>query len=375
MRRFTLHVRLTKACNADCSYCSSWTSSPASRMRPPAFADAVDWLVDELLPSLDIGGPGSHATLEYVGGEILTVPMPDLRRMVFHARAAFARRFSTVRDGAQSNLIGSERKAAALDTLFDGRIGTSVDRQGGQRTFGGSADAYRAVRDKAVSKIAKRRGRPPGAIFVVDRDGLPRVADEIAEAERDGHSLVLRPVFDGGREVEKAAQEAVTAVLEDAFDRWAMRSNVAVEPFHHLLSGRLAVLRSGSVPAEVAACPFQRSCAEVSMDLEPDGTLYTCLDMADSGQHPLGNACLRSFDRGTWDMLRARKDRVDPKCGSCRWFASCQGGCMSQAIHDTGSPYGRPHLCSLWTALFRRIDTLVAARGLDEVEGWARSVA
>ena len=42
MERFTLHVRMTKHCNADCSYCSSWQEAPDQYMRTPDFARAVD---------------------------------------------------------------------------------------------------------------------------------------------------------------------------------------------------------------------------------------------------------------------------------------------------------------------------------------------
>lgn len=308
-------------------------------------------------------------TIQYVGGEILLVPSADLRQCVEVARDVFSEHFGEVIDGVQSNLVASERRVVALDTLFSGRIGTSVDGRGSQRTVKGSADAYRSAVTRARSALARRRKRNIGSIFVVDRAGLGNVRHEIETASAAGYPLVLRPVFNGGRSVDEAPLSDLVESLSDAFDAWAMKAAVPVEPFMHLMAGRLKMSGPGSV------CPFQRNCAEVSLDIEPDGTLYTCLDMADSGQYPLGNALLGHFDWQTWEMLRDRKTKIDPKCAACPFFATCQGGCMSEAIHHTGSPHGRSDLCAVWTALFKRIDALIEDKGKSEVSSWFRTLA
>lgn len=367
-RHFTLHARLLKGCQADCSYCSSWTQHDG-RMSPEQYEKALRFVADELLPRFGCAGPGSVVSIQYVGGEILLVPQGDLKRCVELGRNILSECFDEVVDGVQSNLIASERRVIALDTLFAGRIGTSVDGKGTQRTLRGSADGYRSAVARSREALMRRRRRNPGAIFVVDRAGLKNVSHEIETASEKGYSLVLRPVFNGGRSVDEAPLADLVSTLSDAFDEWAMQSKVPVEPFMHLMSGRLSLSGPGSV------CPFQRNCAEVSLDIEPDGTLYTCLDMADSGQFPLGNALEGTFDWDVWNLLRDRKTSIDPKCAACPFFAACQGGCMSEAIHHTGSPHGRSDLCAVWTALFQRIDALIANRGKDEVSTWFRALA
>jgi radical SAM protein with 4Fe4S-binding SPASM domain len=337
-------------------------------MSPADFERSVRFVADELLPKFGCSGINSTITIQYVGGEILLVPPAELRQCVETAREVFSGHFGEVIDGVQSNLVASERRVMALDTLFSGRIGTSVDGKGVQRTVGGSADAYRAAVGRAREALMRRRRRNPGSIFVVDRAGLANVRHEIETASKIGYPLVLRPVFNGGRSIDEAPLADLVHSLSDAFDAWAMKASVPVEPFMYLIAGRLKMAGPGSV------CPFQRNCAEVSLDIEPDGTLYTCLDMADSGQYPLGNAIEGRFDWDTWNMLRDRKTVVDPRCAACPFFATCQGGCMSEAIHHTGSPHGRSDLCSVWTALFKRIDALIADRGRNEVSSWFRSL-
>ena len=336
-------------------------------MSPDEFARATDFLCDSLLPRLGAGGKGSFLSIEYVGGEIMTVPEVDLKRIVFHARERFSRLFDDVRDGVQSNLIASEARVSALDILFGGRVGTSVDDSTDRRTVGGSGASYREIARRSEARIARRRGRPPGAIYVVDREGVPGVGPQIAKADADGRNLVLRPVFEGGSAVDKAGETLVAEALGEACEDWIMRSRVHVEPFSHLLKARLATL--AGTPAPIS-CPFQRNCADVSLDLEPNGDLYVCLDMADSGQAKLGNALAGEFDEATWARLRTRGTEVDPTCAKCPWFAACQGGCMSEAIRDTGVPFGRPRLCAAWTSIFRKVDSAIDAHGPEAVSGW-----
>jgi radical SAM protein with 4Fe4S-binding SPASM domain len=368
MRHFVLHVRLTKRCNADCAYCSSW-SRAAEAMTPEAYAKALDFLVEGVFPRIGVGG--GHVSVQYVGGELLTIPPPVLAECVETARARLAAVFDSVRDGAQSNLIGSAARVVALDALFGGRLGSSVDSFGAARTVKGSPELYREMADASRAELRRRRKTAPSSIFVVDAAGLPRVPDEIARAEEGGYGLVLRPVFRGGKDVAAAAPEDIAAAFAAAFEAWAMRSTVSVEPFSHLLAARLrSVGADAALPDYVdAGCPFQENCAEVSLDLEPDGTLYVCLDMADSGQHPLGNALEGRFDAAAWQALADRR-RVAEGCRACRWFRECRGGCMSEAVHATGSPYGKTALCGVWKALFSKIDSLLEARGAVAVAAW-----
>jgi radical SAM additional 4Fe4S-binding domain len=369
-RHLTIHARLLKGCNADCSYCSSWEEDPAIRIAPEDFLKAIKFIVDEVVPVMGCGGAGSTVSVQYVGGEILLVPKAELREIVYGTRDILQGHFGTVIDGVQSNLIASERRILDLDTLFGGHIGTSVDGKGSQRTVAGSADAYRRIFERSRAILSTRRHRNPGAIFVVDKHGIPNLSDEIRAANAKNYPLVLRPVFSGGRDVDSATVPELVAAMTTAFDQWVMQSSASVEPFMHLLNKRLY---AQSVVGGV--CPFQRDCAQVSINIEPDGTLYTCLDMADSKQVPFGNALMGVFERETWAALAARRDNIDPKCQSCPWFEACQGGCMSEAIHHTGSIYGRSDLCAVWTALFKRIDAAIDLHGRQEVARWVSSCA
>jgi radical SAM protein with 4Fe4S-binding SPASM domain len=364
-RHLTLHVRLTKSCNADCTYCSSWQGNHQPYMSVSDYSSALIYIRDHIVPIMGCGGPASTISLQYVGGEILLVPKNVLRECVYAARSIMGEAFGNVIDGVQSNLVGSERRIMELDTLFAGRVGTSVDGRGIQRTIKGSPEAYRRIVAKSVEAIYKRRKQRPGAVFVVDAEGASNAVHEVETANELNHPLVLRAIFQGGSKIEKGGLADTVEAFEAAFDAWAMKTSIAVEPFAHLLKKRL-----GSHNVVGSVCPFQRDCAENSLNLEPDGSLFTCFEMADSGHFCMGNAIQQSFSIDVWNSLRQRTTNIDPKCQSCPWFNECQGGCMNEAIHDTGSPYGRPDLCAVWTALFKRIDALIADKGKEAVQTW-----
>ena len=61
----TLHIRLTKHCNADCSYCSSWQESPDARLTPEDLRKSIDFILDS-------------APLTPVSYTHLTLPTSDL---------------------------------------------------------------------------------------------------------------------------------------------------------------------------------------------------------------------------------------------------------------------------------------------------------
>nr|WP_250807651.1 SPASM domain-containing protein [Neorhizobium tomejilense] len=361
----TLHLRLVKACNADCSYCSSWQENPHTRMSPEQFARALSFVRDVVVPYMGCGGFRSTVSLQYVGGEILLVPKADLRECVYLGREIMAEAFGRVIDGVQSNLVGSERRVLELDTLFGGNVGTSVDGRGNQRTIKGNPDAYRKIVERSMQVIERRRRRRPGAVFVVDGQGSRNAAHEVEVADRLGYPLVLRAIFQGGRSIENGSMPDLVEAFCKAFDQWALKARVPVEPFTHLLTKRV-----GADAVYGSVCPFQRNCAGNSVNIEPDGTLYTCFEMADSGHYSFGNALEGRFDKKTWEALDRRRTEIDAKCRNCPWFDACQGGCMNEAIHDTGSLYGRPELCEVWTALFRRIDALIAEHGKERIRTW-----
>lgn len=171
----TLHIRMTKACNADCGYCSSWQESQSTRMPANDFKRSIDFIFQEGFQKLGISP--THLTAQYIGGEILTVPHAELLECVTYLRDMAASRGIQFVDGVQSNLIGSPARAKRLYDLFEGRLGTSVDDMSDVRTVAGSPEKYRLIWKEADTALRRERS-VPGAVYVLDESGLNGVADK-----------------------------------------------------------------------------------------------------------------------------------------------------------------------------------------------------
>ena len=338
-------------------------------MSLPEFERSAEWLKSHFTRLGFARGKGQALSIQYVGGEILTVPQSVLQAVVHHARRTFSETFDFVRDGVQSNLIGSPARISHLVSLFGDRIGTSVDHFGNQRTLSGSSEKYRTISIASIERVRRRSFNVP-AIFVVDAKGADSAFDEFEKAQSDGYGLTLRAVFNGGRGVHEAPVEKIADLYGRIFDAWAMKSSYGVEPMRHLLTQRLGERGHLTGAQYFQGCPFQSNCSDVSLNLDPNGDLYICLDTSDSSQMRLGNALSGEFDEQLFSQIASRMEHLDASCKSCEYKGSCAGGCMSEGFHITGSPFGKTGLCLVWKTLFKKMDELIDAQGVAAVSQW-----
>lgn len=330
-------------------------------MPPSSFAKALSWIAQEVFPRVGVGAR-HHLTVEYLGGEVLLVPHTELVENVTFARNLLRSKVAHVRDGAQSNLIASPQRVRELSDLFEGRLGTSWDRRTGQRHIHGNAELYDAILQRSLRTLDNDRSLKPGRVLVVDQHTAPYVAQEVRQASQEGYDLVLRPVFQGGSAVEPADLTTLEDAFKAGYDAWiATGQRVSVEPFTSLQS-RQEAAHAATINIGSRGCPFQSDCAFRSLSLDPDGEIYICQEMADSGHYSLGNALRGEFHDDLWMRLAQRRNHLDTSCKTCPWVDSCGGGCMNEAISRFGDPFAKTELCSVWTTLFQAIDTNIAQR-------------
>lgn len=368
----TLHIRLTRACNADCGYCSSWQETPDDRLQPEALAQILDFVLDTARDALGVSP--THVTAQFLGGEIALVPEAELTEHVRVVREACARRRLTCVVGGQSNLIVSERKAAALYDMFEGRLGTSVDSTSNARTIKGDAEKYRLLW-KSADTYLKRNRSTPGAIYVVEPDSLDDAVTHLSEAARAGRAITFRPIFTGGiKSVQVNSADQFRSCMEELFDRWFMRLPVIAEPFFQLCEARLAE-SSGLGRVISTSCAFQSDCTTKSINIDPNGDLHVCLEMADAGLPAIGNGLRKEWHRQPLSVFSSRNDNLPSDCLSCPYLRSCRGGCMYESIAQGNGTHGKSFHCASWKSLFARIDSAIEERGAVQVHEWLHRVA
>jgi radical SAM protein with 4Fe4S-binding SPASM domain len=365
---FTLHIRLTKACNAGCTYCSSWQENPDKFMNADSVIQSLQFITKQwdwysITPN--------YLTIEYVGGEILLVPPKELEKIVFSVRDFFKARNIKVRDGAQTNLIGSAERVTRLNNLFEGRIGTSIDNTTNQRLLGGSSSKYRTFFIQSENNLvsSEKRSRVP-AVFTMDKHSIKGVGKEINLAVRNKRNLTVRPIFSGGSDVENISSEEVTEAMLESLYLWFMKMPIILEPHFSLLKKRLMSHEGRPITGSLDLCPFQSTCAIRSLSIEPNGDLYICQEMADAGAGKLGNALKGDWDHELFEIISSRPSHLPADCKACPYLDVCQGGCMLQSIQSGRGYFGKSDYCETWKALFASIDYLIHYTDRPSLNRW-----
>lgn len=382
-----IHARITRACNADCSYCSSWQESPNKRMSPSHFQASLEWVIEKYA---SLGVSPNHITVEYVGGEILTIPNVELEKIVSNARKYLSSRGIVCYDGVQTNLIGSERNVSFLDDLFEGRIGTSIDRKTNNRTVNGSAKKYRVMFIESENSLLSKKktvSRIP-AIITITQDNISHVAREVLNSEIEGRNITVRPVFEGGKEIGYVGDNDLRDLLVRLFHRWFMGYRIKVEPLYSLFT-QLLVKNIGSdigsyVPESekenytpiynTEMCPFQSNCATRSLSIEPNGDIYICQDMADAGVYKLGNSLKREFDVEIFNKLRMREQYIEKVCHGCEYIEVCNGGCMVHSVQYGDGMYAKTPYCGVWKDLLSEMELALNDYNMTDVVRWYQSL-
>lgn len=364
-----LHVRLTKHCNADCSYCSSWQSKPDDRLSPEDLLSCFHYLFTNVYPRLNVFT--SSVTVQYVGGEILTYPKNDLSRAVISVRNFLEGNNIHYMDGVQSNLIGSAGRLNHLIGLFGRRIGTSVETFASDRTINGSSARYKSTFKNSISHL-NTQGVNPGAVFTMDENNYTDALKEYEQAEKDHRNLTLRYVFEGGREVNQLPTDLLTEAYLVVFEKWFIKSKIIIEPFMGMLKNRIGTLTNNY--SGCRGCHFQSDCASRSINIEPNGDLFVCYDMADADRFCLGNGIHKTFDYDLWNMINGRQINLPVDCKSCEYLSDCQGGCMVEALEAERGLYGKTPYCNTWKALFHKMDEKIKATQLDKLTNWLNTL-
>ena len=370
----TLHLRITKKCNADCSYCSSYEDKSSKPMTLEDLSSSLDF-IKQLILEKGLGGKRKYLTVQYVGGEVLVVDPEYLKQFTVIVKNKFENVFDQVSDGVQSNLIGSKTKVENLFEIFDGHVGTSFDNHTTQRTIKKNDQAYKKIFFQNFSNIKRKFGVNLPGIIVIDKKMYPYAEEEMKIATKNKSNLTLRPAFNGGSPIDSISEKELSPLYDKLFDTWFLKQDIMVEPFFSLLQKRINTKKNDFKKLiSISGCPFQHNCATSSINLEPDGTLYVCLDMADSKNYPIGNAVKKELNEEVFNMLLQRSEKLNQDCIKCDYFNECQGGCMNEAIEYTGDVFGKTQYCGTWKTIFRKIDKAIDEHGLLIIEKWIKRI-
>jgi radical SAM protein with 4Fe4S-binding SPASM domain len=200
-------------------------------------------------------------------------------------------------------------------------------------------------------------------------DNIDKVINEYKIAEKAQTRITIRPVFAGKHSIDYLEPKLLGKHWKALINIWFINGRTAVEPLMRMTKSMLG-MRTKEV-----GCPYWRSCCANSLDIEPNGDIYICQEMADVGAGKLGNAIRREWDDEMYLALSKRQTNIDQECQQCQWYEYCQGGCMMESFTETGSFYSRPNNCTAWKVIFKSIDDNIKKYGKQASIDWANTCA
>lgn len=362
-----LHIRLTRACNASCAYCSCGPDDPVKRADLPSVtqvADGIAWLLEKTLPR----GAWKHnrIDMEIVGGEVLLLPMDWLAECVEAIQQTVGLYTDQKSIGCQSNLIAGPEKVRQLVGVFGVAIGTSTDHVQDHRKLAGSADNYRKHND-AGRQVIESISHIPGVVWVCTGGNEEQAVREYEINSAKGRSLTLREAFQGVNHFISVDPIRFADAMIAVWNLWFMQGNTLVSPHHRIVHALLEPRPIG--------CPWWRGCAGGSIDMDANGDVYVCQELNDAGLGKLGNAFRMEWDDSVWNKLAMRRGRVERDCLECDVYDLCQGGCMMEVWQATGDIFGRPPMCPAWKKMFRAFRQDFESRDRQAVSNWFSQIA
>lgn len=369
MDSFSIQFRLTKYCNADCSYCCSNDKVKSKPISIEEFKKSVDFLISDYLPRI-IELKGAHINGDYLGGEITTLKMSTLEECVKYARLKFKESGAHYRDGIQTNLITSPSKAAKVRELFNGNIGTSVDNFTEQRTIGGSHERYKKAMENSIMLGLPKH---PPAVLVLEEKNASNIIEEYEIALSRDYDLTITTLYVAGKNDTTKESVRVIEAQKLLFDRWFLSEETnALEPYLTMVNKKLGVL---GVTQEINCdgCAQSNNCTRNNINLEPDGDLYLCAEMADKDIYRLGNAIEGTIDSSNLAHLERRTMELPTECFSCPHFSACRGGCMQNAYDSQQDILAKDPLCDLYTYIYERIEEATSTpKKIQKVIQWLK---
>jgi radical SAM protein with 4Fe4S-binding SPASM domain len=375
---YTVIAKPTKACNADCSYCSS----------PPD--DANSWTIEDFKLIFDrvSGNLSEECYWIWHGGE------PMLQGADFY-RQAYSYAIKTkpnIKFSMQTNILLYKSKLwkDIFKNIFEGRVSTSFDPDVNLRTIKGDAEKYERQFKKKLSELLDD-GFEPLVISVFNQKNAEKMQEmyDWANSSR-GRTFHIRfnYQYPAGRASELGdimSPETYGTQLLSIYNKWIIdRPAFDVVPMSQMMVKVIG--------KDVNQCPWTNSCGGKFLSIEPNGDLYNCGDFADLGdeKYRFGNVrdltlngtkkesivgFVRKGDPSKYGVeimstpaavsMIQRRVNLPSDCFSCRHYAECQGGCMRDAELYGRGLGGKFYYCASWKMVFDRIKESILSGEAD----------
>lgn len=356
----TVIIKPTKACNADCSYCSA----------PPEVNGDGKWDIDRFKRVFDRIQPGlaPWATVIWHGGEPMLMGPDFYVKAWEYAQSAMP----GVKFAMQTNLLlYTPRWKHVFHEIMGGQVSTSFDPDERHRQYKGRTDLYTRLFMNRLG-MATDDGIHPLVIGTYSEETIDKAFDMydfcMSWGER-APALRFNYRYPAGRDVESGATltpETYGRTLLALYDRWIKDVPAfQITPLDQMLKK--------AVGRESGRCPWSKSCGGQFLEIEPNGDVYNCSEFADLGDEAFSYGNIDAHDLATLmrspaaAAMRRRQYDLPADCLSCRHFDECEGGCARDSVLFGRGLGGKFFYCQSWKMVFDRIKQTIRNGEADGV--------
>ncbi len=334
-------LKMTTACNLNCSYCSEG-DQPSRRMPEEIFFK----LVNELPPLLD-RLPTRDAEFLFHGGEPLLYGRENLTRLIEYAREHLSEYHIKFLMQTNGTLVDDDW----IEFFKTNEIGVGVSLDGYPEIH----DQFRRTKDDRptaaiiLDNIKKMRaaGLNVGTLMVLNSAvNADKLFDFILE-----HSLhpKIQPVIACGRAADRRDIVELYTAYVDVMKRLLERSLSVeipdvIDPLDETLDAII-----GSTP--LRECAFNGSCGRDFISVYPDGETGFCGRDNAARHFTYGNlrdqSLLELYNSVNAEKIRGRQQYLRSNdCKNCSDWELCHGGCAFEAVNAFGTLEARYPNCS-----------------------------
>ena len=349
-RRLTAVLKPTHACNLACTYCYVFDRSSCSSM------------TDEVLQAVTgnlfrLVRPKGELRIIWHGGE------PSLQSVHFYQKAYYYQRESNairIRNVFQTN--GYNLDDNLLSFLFEKGFSVGVSLDGPEFlhdrcriTHDGQGTFARIMNN--IHKM-KRMNIPFGAVCVITKQNKD-YSKEIYDFFHAEHiPFRINPLINAGAAKENPGYHSITPeeytrVVLEFFRLWYKDSSATLR-----LATVEDIIRS-IVTGVHTGCHDAPNCQESFLSIGPTGDVYPCGRFEGRASYCYGNVVNDSLSDILGSPARTallqRTAEALPECSKCTWLKICNGGCMHNALEDTGDIMNRDTLCRAYKRIYAEI--------------------
>jgi len=300
--------------------------------------------------------------LYWQGGEVLCLDPDSVRRGLEVGAAVFGDNGVTLEHYFQTNLLlyDTSRWKDVVSKFSLGKISSSLDFPNLYRmTPSLTAEEYtRAWMQK--KELAQRDGFVVSVISLPNPETLRLGAERFYRFFKEEVGVTNVQVnfpFPGKNgALQPLDLEELARFMTDLYEVWvASDRDLNLSPFQ-ALEGRL-FHHKGRLP-----CVWAYSCADTLLAIGPDGEVAQC----DCWVSAFKERCFGSLVKQPVDtVLNSSERRLflerplklarDSKCGECKFWKLCNGGCPVRAFTFTGDMFAPDHYCQVYDAMFSAV--------------------